>query len=81
MTTTYRPKVIDYRLAPSWLGDEIDGERVIAWRLTKNIGVYLAQDVSDWHYQDWHYQIITDGSIYTAKVDGTLISQGSLNLV
>ena len=78
MTTTYRPNVIDYRLAPSWLGDEIEGERVIAWRLTKKLVEETAVRIIG---RDWRYEIITENSIYTAKLDGTLISQGLLNLV
>tara|TARA_B100000902_G_scaffold327575_1_gene323208 strand:+ start:554 stop:757 length:204 start_codon:yes stop_codon:yes gene_type:complete len=57
--------------APEWLGDEVHGEKVIAWRMTKwgvVPGVY-------------HYQIITEGSIFTAKADGTLIGQALLTLV
>ena len=57
--------------APEWLDDDVHGERVIAWRMTKwgvDPGV-------------WRYQIITEGSIFTARPDGTLISQGLLTPV
>ena len=57
--------------APEWLDDDVHGERVIAWRMTKwgvDPGV-------------WRYQIITAGSIFTARPDGTLISQGLLTPV
>jgi|ETNvirenome_2_60_1030617.scaffolds.fasta_scaffold87071_3 hypothetical protein len=78
MTTTYRPNVIDYRLPPQWLGDEVDGERVIAWRLTNKLVESTELRIIG---REWRYEIITERSIYNAKIDGTMISQGSLNLV
>ena len=74
--------------APDWLGDEIEGNRVIAWRLTQKLVESTPLRIIG---RDWRYEIITDSSaeefgglcvgiIYNALEDGTLISKGSLNM-
>ena len=64
--------------APDWLGDDLHGEKVIAWRLTKKLVESTPLKIIG---RDWRYEIITEKSIFTAKTDGTLISQGYLEMV
>tara|TARA_R100001198_G_scaffold75119_1_gene47133 strand:- start:55 stop:300 length:246 start_codon:yes stop_codon:yes gene_type:complete len=63
--------------APGWLGDDIEGNRVIAWRLTKKLVESTPVRIIGRH---WRYEIITEGFIYNALEDGTLISKGCLNM-
>ena len=63
--------------APNWLGDEIEGNRVIAWRLTKKLVESTPVRIIG---REWRYEIITEGAIYNALEDGTLISVGHLNM-
>ena len=63
--------------APDWLGDDIEGNRVIAWRLTQKLVESTPLRIIGRH---WRYEIITEGAIYNALEDGTLISVGCLNM-
>lgn len=61
---------IDSRVAPEWLPTHVEGRKVIAWRITTDLGI-----------RDWHYQIIADGRIYRAKMDGAIYSEGVLEMI
>ena len=63
--------------APDWLGDDIEGNRIIAWRLTNKLVESTPQRIIG---RDWRYEIITEGAIYNALEDGTMISVGHLNM-
>lgn len=53
-----------------WLGAEMEGRKVIAWRYHWSARA-----------QEWRYQVVTQGGIHSVKPDGTVVSEGCLNMV
>lgn len=60
----------DSRVAPEWLPTHVEGRKVIAWRRTTDLGT-----------RNWYYQIVADGLIARAKMDGTIFSVGVLEMI
>jgi hypothetical protein len=67
-----------HTVAPDWLVPEdddpqIEGEYVLGWRLMTEVTLGTATPVG--------YQIVTDGGIYEANMDGVIYRSTHLNMV